>query len=216
MANKQSFWKKTKEFIKRNSYALVISFCVLIAFSVITTLSVADLYKADKTTTTPTGTQQDNGNKPENPTEDTTPASTETVIIFDCPVENCNESKEYAEDKVIEDKTSGVWKTHQAIDYVGESGSKVFSVYAGTVESVEDTLMDGKVVVIKHTDNLKTIYKSLGDVCVEEGDKVKKGEEIGTMGTSTNEQAEGIHLHFEVEKDGKLVDPNDYLATSGK
>ena len=117
---------------------------------------------------------------------------------------------------MIEDKTSGVWKTHQAIDYAGESGDKVFSVYGGTVESVEDSLMDGKVVIIKHTDGLKTVYKSLGDVCVEEGAKVKKGEEIGTMGTSTSEQAEGVHLHFEVLKDGKLVDPNDYLATSNK
>jgi len=72
------------------------------------------------------------------------------------------------------------------------------------------------VVVIKHTDSLKSVYKSLGDVCVKEGDKVKKGEEIGTMGTSTSEQAEGVHLHFEVLKDGKMVDPNDYLATSGK
>ena len=214
MAGKKSFWGKTKEFIKRNSYALVISFCVLIAFTVITTLSVADIYKADRAATN-TPSQTEDGSKDQEK-GDTAPANSESVIIFDCPVENCTESKEYAEDKVLEDKTSGVWKTHQGIDYVGDSNTKVFSVYGGTVESVEDTLMDGKVVVIKHTDSLKSVYKSLGDVCVKEGDKVKKGEEIGTMGTSTSEQAEGVHLHFEVLKDGKMVDPNDYLATSGK
>ena len=214
MANKKTFWKKTKEFIKRNSYALVISFCVLVAFTLITTLSVADLYKSDKAASNVPSKTEEGSTEQEK--EDTTPASSESVIIFDCPVENCAESKEYAEDRVLEDKTSGVWKTHQGIDYTGEAGTKVFSVYGGTVESVEDTLMDGKVVIIKHTDSLKSVYKSLGDVCVKEGDKVKKGEEIGTMGSSTSEQAEGVHLHFEVEKDGKLVDPNDYLATANK
>ncbi|MBQ7579248.1 MAG: M23 family metallopeptidase [Clostridia bacterium] len=216
MGSKNSFWKKTKEFIKRNSYALVISFCVLVAFSVITTLSVADLYKDNNKVASTTQNQPEDSSKPEEDGKDVAPTSGETVIIFDCPVENCNESKEYAEDMVLEDKTSGVWKTHQGIDYAGTSEDKVFSVYDGTVESVEDSMMDGKIITIKHVGNLKTIYKSLGEVCVNEGDSVKKGEEIGKMGTSTNEQAEGVHLHFEVEKDGKLVDPDDYLATSAK
>lgn len=197
----KNFMRKIKGFCKRNAYALVVSFCVLAVFSVITAVSVADLYKVE-----------DAGQNNEQ-NQDATQTGTETVIVFDCPVKDGTISKEYAEDHVLEDKTSGVWKTHQAIDYTGPEGTKVLAVYDGTVESVENTLMDGTVITIVHNDNLKTVYRSLSsDTLVKAGDSVTKGMEIGSMGTSTSERAEGTHLHFEVWLKGVLVDPNDYLS----
>ncbi|MBQ7452728.1 MAG: M23 family metallopeptidase [Clostridia bacterium] len=207
----KKFMKKFKGFVSRNAYAIVVSLCVLVAFSVITAISVADLYRTDTTVQVEDQTPQ-----PEPEATENVPASTSTVIVFDCPVNDCTVSKDYYDNELVEDKTSGVWKTHQAIDYIGAENAEVYSVYDGTVEKVENTLMDGVVITIKHNNSLKSIYKSLGEACVSVGDSVKKGEQIGVMGTSTGEQAEGVHLHFEVMENDKLVNPNKFIATAGK
>lgn len=200
MSKFKSFARKVKEFCKRNAYALVVSFCVLAVFSVITAVSVADLYKVDN------AVEQDETNNIQQ-------TGNETIIVFDSPVKDATISKEYAEDYILEDKTSGMWQTHQGIDYAGPEGTKVYAVYDGTVESVENTIMEGTVITIVHNDNLKTVYKSLSsEVFVSEGDTVTKGTEIGTMGTSTEEKSDGTHLHFEVYLNDVLVDPNDYLG----
>ena len=159
---------------------------------------------------------EDQTPQPEPEATENVPASTSTVIVFDCPVNDCTVSKDYYDNELVEDKTSGVWKTHQAIDYIGAENAEVYSVYDGTVEKVENTLMDGVVITIKHNNSIKSIYKSLGEACVSVGDSVKKGEQIGVMGTSTGEQAEGVHLHFEVMENDKLVNPNKFIATAGK
>lgn len=204
MSKIKSFGRKLKAFCKRNAYALVVSFCVLAVFSVITAVSVADLYKVDS------NIEQNGGG---NNNDDAQQTGTETVIVFDSPVKDGQVSKEYIDDGIVEDKTSGAWMAHQGIDYAGPAGTKVYAVYDGTVEKIDNTVMDGTVIVIAHNDNLKSIYKCLAsDVCVSVGDRVEKGAEIGTMGTSTNEKAEGTHLHFEVMLKDKLVDPNDYLS----
>ncbi len=203
MSKFKSFLQKVKGFCKRNAYALVVSFCVLAVFSVVTAVSVADLYKVDN---------EQQQNEQQNPPAQQTGG--ETVIIFDSPVKDGTVLKDYYEDEVVEDKTSGVWKTHQAIDYSGVEGTKILAAYDGTVESVENSIMDGTVITIVHNDNLKTVYKSCtSDVMVKQGDTVTKGAEIGVMGTCTSEKLDGIHLHFEVWLDGKLVDPNNYLSS---
>lgn len=206
MSKTNSIFQKIKGFCRRNAYALIVSFCVLVVFSVVTAVSVADIYEPEAVNTNISQDQE----------AVVTPTGGSDVVVFDCPVKDGTMSKDYAEDHIVEDKTSGMWKTHQGIDYSSAEGTKVYAAYDGTVEKVETSLMDGTVITIKHSNNLKTIYRSLSnDVSVNEGDRVKKGDEIGAMGTSTNEKADGAHLHFEVMLDDKLVDPNDYLS-SGK
>ena len=67
---------------------------------------------------------------------------------------------------------------------------------------------------MEHSNGIKTLYANLasGDM-VTPNQKVKKGETIGSIGnTAIIESAEPPHLHFEVIKDGKPVDPGDYLS----
>lgn len=210
----KKFIVAVKGFVKRNSYALAVGFSILAIFAIISAVSVADLYKVKETTTktTPDPETIEIVEKKEDAKE----TASETVIVFEEPIKNGSVSKEYAADHLLEDKTTGVWKTHQAIDYTGSEGTEVMSVFDGVVESVNKDIMEGTVIVIKHTNNLKTIYKSLSSSCVAVGDNVKTGEVIGVMGTNTSEKAEGTHLHFEVKLDDKLVDPNLYLGQSNK
>ena len=202
MSKIKRFFQKVKAFSKRNAYALVVAFCVICVFSVITAVSVAELYKVDS----PTQRQEQ-----EDPNVE--PTGGDDVIVFDSPVKDVNISKEYAEDHVVEDKTSGAWKAHLGIDYAGPEGTKVLAAFDGTVESIDNSLMDGVVITIVHNDNIKTVYKSVTNAAVSVGDKVTKGQEIAEMGTSTSEKADGCHLHFEVLVNGNPADPNDYLSS---
>lgn len=204
-------FKAIKGFFKRNVYALTVAFSVLAVFSVITALSVADLYKK-KETTEPVQTIEQNDN---NETE-IVPTETNSVIVFESPVKDAVVCKDYCDDCLVEDKTTGVWKTHQAIDYCGAEGTEVYAVYDGKVIKVEKDVMNGTIVEIEHSEGLVSVYKSLGSALVSVGQNVKTGDAIGKMGVATNEKADGSHLHFEVKLNGKLVNPNNYLGEAGK
>ncbi len=90
------------------------------------------------------------------------------------------------------------------------SNNNVFDVlaaYSGKVLSVTENNLEGYEVVILHEDNLKTYYLSLSEVNVKENDEVKIGDVIGKAGTSILDTLAGIHVHFEIEKDGKFINP---------
>ncbi len=73
----------------------------------------------------------------------------------------------------------------------------------------------GKMVKIKHKDNLETIYAHLNNFFVEKGDSVLAQQKIGEMGKSGNARSDkkcsGIHLHFEARKNNKPFNPNQYF-----
>ena len=102
-----------------------------------------------------------------------------------------------------------------AIDFVGEGD--VVSVLDGTVTDVEKTTMDGNVVTVTHADGYVSIYKSLGsNIAVKKGDAVKAGDKLGVTSSSMmSELKTGSHLHFELKKDGKHVDPSTLLPIDG-
>ena len=145
------------------------------------------------------------------------PTGSSSTVVFVSPVENGTVYKEYADDKLLEDKTTGYWQTHQAIDYTASAGSKVFAVCDGVVESVKNDMMDGTVITLKINDEIKVVYKSLAEnVLVKEGDSVKSGEQIAVIGTNMTEKADGVHLHLEMYEKGKLVNPTGYFAEENK
>jgi len=200
------FLKKVKGFLKRNSYALAISTCVVLAFIVVGVGLIAfnnqtDIIQEEVPTVTP--------GEPENEI----PVGSNEIIKFVLPIENGEISKEYAENHLLEDKTTGFWQAHLAIDFKANNDSKVLSVYDGVVEKVENSMMDGMVITIKHSESLKSVYKCLSeDVLVKEGDKVSSNQEIGKVATNLTEKADGFHLHFELYENDKLVDPTPYFT----
>lgn len=97
---------------------------------------------------------------------------------------------------------------------IAREDNKTFDVKAalsGEVTRVEDVAVLGKVIEITHQGNLKTVYQSLGETKVKQGDEVKQGDTLATAGRSEIEKNLGNHVHFEVYEDGKVVNPSDLL-----
>ena len=138
------------------------------------------------------------------------------VIAFSSPVLNGKISKGYSATELQYNKNLNVWELHQGLDYKVAVGTDVIAVYDGTVKSIKTNLLEGTVVEIDHGNNLVTTYKSLDSKTnVKVGDVVKKGDVIGkASNTATGEVSEEGEVHFEVWKDGNIVDPSNYLDIS--
>ena len=136
-----------------------------------------------------------------------------TPVTFIVPVHNGTLAKGYSEYSLAWNPTLRQWETHTALDFVAESGAQVYAAFEGTVESVENTILDGTVIVIAHKDGVKTIYRSLDSgVLVSVNQAVATGQPIGTISASQIvEKKQGAHLHFEAELDGELVDPTMFM-----
>ena len=83
----------------------------------------------------------------------------------------------------------------------------VVSVLPGTVTSVKEDKLMGKIVTIEHENNIITTYQSLSETTVKEGDVVASATVIGKAGESNLEKDLGKHVLFEITVDGKYINP---------
>jgi murein DD-endopeptidase MepM/ murein hydrolase activator NlpD len=99
---------------------------------------------------------------------------------------------------------------HKGIDISKTGGLNIVAADNGVVVSAGwDDSGYGNRIVINHNDGFRTTYNHLSHISVQVGQVVRKGQSIGTMGETGD--ATGIHLHFEVYKNGSLVNPINYL-----
>ena len=98
---------------------------------------------------------------------------------------------------------------HSGLDIDGEFGDPVWAAKAGTVVAAGYNGSYGNDILIDHGGNVKTRYSHLQTICVEAGDSVDIGEQIGTEGSTGN--STGSHLHFEVIVSGDRVNPLPYI-----
>jgi len=107
------------------------------------------------------------------------------------------------------DPFTGNIRMHHGMDFTGPVGTDIYSTGDGTVIKAEYSAYGyGKEVVVDHGYGYRTIYAHLHDIQVERGDKVKRGEVIGTLGNTG--RSTGPHLHYEVRKWNRPVDPFNY------
>jgi len=107
------------------------------------------------------------------------------------------------------DPFTGNIRMHHGMDFTGPVGTDIYATGDGRVIKAEYSAYGyGKEVVIDHGYGYKTIYAHLHDIVVERGDKVKRGEVIGTLGNTG--RSTGPHLHYEVRKWNRSVDPFNY------
>lgn len=99
---------------------------------------------------------------------------------------------------------------HYAVDVVAPKGTPVKSITNGTVLFSEWTSETGYVIIIKHFNNLTSVYKHNGSLSKAQGDLVRAGEVIASIG-DTGELTTGPHLHFELWDKGKPVNPLNYI-----
>ncbi|MFC0273084.1 peptidoglycan DD-metalloendopeptidase family protein [Metabacillus herbersteinensis] len=110
----------------------------------------------------------------------------------------------------ISSKQGNRWgKMHKGIDIARPSNRTINAADNGTIASAGYDGGYGNKVVINHNNGLKTIYAHLDSISVSPGQTVSKSQKIGVMGSTGN--STGVHLHFEVYKNGTLKNPLDYL-----
>lgn len=97
---------------------------------------------------------------------------------------------------------------HTGVDVKGKLGDAVESKADGVVTIKGEKGKYGKYIEVDHGNGMKTRYAHLSNQNVEVGDKVKMGQKIGEVGQTGS--ATGPHLHYEVFKDGQLVNPEEY------
>jgi murein DD-endopeptidase MepM/ murein hydrolase activator NlpD len=100
-----------------------------------------------------------------------------------------------------------VW--HLGVDFAGKEGSDVISVASGIVTRSESYKGYGELVEIDHGEGYVTRYGHNKTNLVEVGDLVKKGQVVAQMGSTG--RSTGPHVHFEVYKNGRRVDPASYI-----
>jgi len=106
-----------------------------------------------------------------------------------------------------------IYKTkrfHSGTDYAASKGIPIYSISDGTVIRAGITRGYGNYIVIEHGNGLKSAYAHMSTMNVKNGDKVKKGDKIGGVGMTGS--ATGNHLHFEVIKNNKKVNPKLYVS----
>ncbi len=100
---------------------------------------------------------------------------------------------------------------HQACDIANRAAPDILSVQGGTVSAVYYYTVYGYglAVVVDHGGGIKTLYAHLSNIYVTQGQTVSQGQALGKMGTTG--LSTGIHLHFEVQRNGVRMDPLAYL-----
>nr|WP_156645452.1 peptidoglycan DD-metalloendopeptidase family protein [Lentibacillus sp. JNUCC-1] len=99
-------------------------------------------------------------------------------------------------------------RMHKGIDIAGPSSRGIKAADNGVVVSAGADGSYGNRVVISHNNGMKTLYAHLSSIKVHPGQVVQKGQQIGIMGSTG--RSTGIHLHFEVYKNGALQNPLKY------
>lgn len=107
------------------------------------------------------------------------------------------------------------YRFHQGLDLAGRIGTPIYATADGLVlDPYANSSMSGygKVVVINHGFGYQTLYGHLSKILVKPGDKVKRGQIIGHMGSTG--RSKGPHLHYEIHYKGTPVNPINYLYFS--
>ncbi|HUV35652.1 MAG TPA: M23 family metallopeptidase [Patescibacteria group bacterium] len=130
-------------------------------------------------------------------------------LILSAPLQNYSESRITSGFGLRRDPRYKTEEFHYGIDIKAGEGEHVFAAAAGTVVFAGRQRGFGKLIIIDHGGRVSTVYGHLSNCTVREGEPVERGDFIGTVGRTGN--ATGIHLHFEVRKAGKALNPLDYL-----
>lgn len=131
----------------------------------------------------------------------------ERVMPSGRPVEDGWLSSKYGKRN---DPFSGKQEFHKGLDFAGKKGSEVVVVGDGVVTWVGERSGYGDMVEVSHGNGYVTRYGHNQKHLVKIGDTVRKGQQIALMGSSG--RSTGPHVHFEVLRDGKTVNPVKYIG----
>lgn len=100
--------------------------------------------------------------------------------------------------------------SHFAVDIAVEEGAPIKAIATGTVILAEWSAQTGYFIILKHPEELLSVYKHNKEVYVNQGDVVTEGQVIAAAG-NTGELSTGWHLHFELWVEGYPINPEDVI-----
>ena len=110
-------------------------------------------------------------------------------------------------------RTFDISNSHFGVDIAEVPGESIRAVHDGTVVMSDFTANDGYTIVIQHRENMISVYRNCYRLMKEIGEKVTKGEAIGTfINRKAEDNGNKRFLHFELWHRGKPLDPNIYIA----
>ena len=108
----------------------------------------------------------------------------------------------------------GTYMQNSGVDYTSDNSFDVISILDGTVINVYENEILGTSIEIRHNNDLISVYQSLSDVTVKEGDNVIQGQILAKSGLSNINRELNNHLHFELYYKGTIVNPEEYYNKS--
>lgn len=99
--------------------------------------------------------------------------------------------------------------THQGVDLDASLRENIYAAESGIVVKAGKGNGYGKMVRIRHANGYETVYAHMSRIQVKEGQHIRKGEVVGKAGNTGT--SSGVHLHFEILKDGVHVNPLSYV-----
>lgn len=140
--------------------------------------------------------------------------NTEEKIVKPYNSENVSLYKNfYDKDATVEEQKKsiiyyeGIYMQNSGVDYKSDETFDVVASISGTVTNItEDTLL-GKTIEIKNSNEITTMYQSLGEVIVKKGDTVTQGQVIAKSGACVLNSDIKQGLHFEMYKNGTVINP---------
>lgn len=145
------------------------------------------------------------------PYSESKPQSTETPSVFMMPVEG-EILKNFSDTALQYSSTYSDMRLHTGVDIACKKGTSVSSCADGKVINIELNTSMGNVITIDHSNGVVAKYSAIDNIKVEKGDTVKAGDIIGTSATVPSECNDEAHLHLEVYKNEKAVDPMSALG----
>ncbi|MBM7095611.1 M23 family metallopeptidase [Bacillus sp. H-16] len=154
--------------------------------------------------------------------EDATPVAVQNEV-FEMPVLDENEvsvvGSFYDYESSVDEQVDALiqynnyYYQNKGVDFASDNGESfdVTAAMSGTVVKAEEDALFGQVVHVEHDDDILSIYQSLEGVLVEAGQTVKQGDVMARAGRNLYNTDAGVHLHFEIRKDGVPVNPLEYM-----
>ncbi len=113
------------------------------------------------------------------------------------------------------DPFSGDLAWHQGVDFAtGVTGVEVSSVASGVVTFTGERNGYGRLVEVNHGNGYESLYAHNQDILVNPGDIIKKGQVVALSGNSG--RSTGPHVHFEIHKNGRVIDPDSYINRTNR
>lgn len=155
----------------------------------------------------PSSSQQ----KPSSESNSTEEASTGVAAFFVKPMLG-EVMKSFSDSELQYSETFLDMRLHKGVDIIGKQGDPVCAAGEGVVKEIKDDPLLGTVITIDHGNKIIAKYCGLAkNPPVKKGDTVDSSVRIGVLGDIPSESVEPYHLHLEFYKDGKAVNPLDFI-----